>query len=112
MSIGTKLRDMLVHNKLTQTELAKKLGISLSTLNGYMTDYREPDAKMLFRLAEELHTTVDFLLNEEPLPQTKNGPYRTRVKVIAHNEGVELTKEQEDAVTRYMKFLLSEDDGL
>lgn len=108
MSIGARLRNMLERNGLTQTELAKRLDISISTLNGYITDYREPDARMLSRLARELDTTADYLISGEG-DAADDGGYRARVKVIAHNEGVELTREQEDAVARYMKFLLAED---
>lgn len=111
MSIGSRLRDLLEKNGMTQTALAKRLDISTSTLNGYITDYREPDAKMLSRLAGELHTTVDYLINGNVTGDAED-LYRAKAKVIAHNEGVTLTKEQEDAVAKYMRFLVNEDDGL
>lgn len=108
MSIGARLRGLLEENGVTQTELAKKLDISTSTLNGYITGYREPDAQMLSMLARALGTTIDFLINGESGPAGEE-QYRATVKVIAHNEGVQLTREQEEAVTRYMKFLIAED---
>lgn len=90
MSIGTRLRKLLEENKMTQTGLAKKLGISTSTLNGYITDYREPDIQMLSQLAKLLNTTTDYLITGDA-PAVGTGPqYRRQVKVIAHNEGVTL----------------------
>lgn len=109
MSIGARLRKLLDKTGRTQTNLAKTLDISLSTLNGYINDYREPDAKMLSRLAEELDTTVDYIINGDTAAHAGGDAYHEKVKVIAHNEGVTLTKAQEDAVARYMRFLVAED---
>lgn len=108
MSIGSRLRIMLKRAGMTQAQLAGKLDISTSTLNGYITDYREPDARMLARLAKELDTTVDFLINGTEATSIIDS-YQAKVKVIAHNEGVALTPAQEDAIVKYMKFLVSED---
>lgn len=105
MSIGARIRILLEKQGITQTELAKRLDISVSTLNGYVNDYREPDIQTLSQLARELQTTTDYLIDGEPQPN----PYREKVKVIAHNEGVVLTKEQEAAVTRFMKFLIADE---
>lgn len=108
MSMGQRLRKLLEENAITQTELAKRLDISVSTLNGYITGYREPDIQMLSLLARELGTTTDYLINGDT-PAARDGQYQEKVKVIAHNEGITLTQEQETAVTRYMKFIVAED---
>ena len=112
MPMGERLRKLLKERHMTQTQLAKKLDISASTLNGYITGYREPDMQMLSLLAKELDTTTDYLISGgDTATQTGDAQYHDRVKVIAHNEGVTLTTEQEAAVTKYMSFLLAEDSG-
>ncbi len=108
MSMGPRLRKLIEYNKTTQTELAKKLDISLSTLNGYITDYREPDIHMLSKLAKALNTTTDYLVNGEISNSTQSKFYHETIKVIAHNEGITLTKEQEAAITKYMKFIVAD----
>ena len=110
MSMGTRLRALIEAKGYTQTTLAKTLGLSVSTLNGYVNDYREPDVKTLSRLAEELDVTVDYLINGTAADNGEEA-YRSRVEAIAHSEGVQLTKEQEEAVARYMRFLVAEDRG-
>lgn len=62
MTLGKRLKAKLEETGLKQTELAKRLNISPTTLNGYFTDYREPDLNTLKRLADELNTTVDYLV--------------------------------------------------
>lgn len=109
--MGERLRKLLEAGGMTQTELAKKLDISLSTLNGYITGYREPDVHMLSLLARELGTTTDYLITGSKAAGRQKSPLHEKVKLIAHNEGVELTQEQEAAVARYMRFLIAEDDN-
>lgn len=111
MSMGARLRKLLEQNGISQTELAQRLDISLSTLNGYITDYREPDISMLSRLAKALNTTTDYLVIGEASHSPQGDPYHEKVRLIAHHEGITLTEEQETAVTRYMKFLVAEDEN-
>ena len=47
--------------KLTQTQIAEKLNISQVTYLGYEKDKHLPDIKTLALLAEELHTSMDYL---------------------------------------------------
>jgi len=68
MSIGKRLKNRLDSLGLKQNELAKKLNISPTTLNGYFTDYREPDINTLKRLANALETTFEYLIGETNSP--------------------------------------------
>ena len=47
---------------LTQSQVAKQLGISVSTYTKYETASNEPDLKMLVKLADFYHLSVDYLL--------------------------------------------------
>ena len=62
--------------KLTQKELADKLGIRFGQLNKYECGLNAPPMEKLLQLAELLDTTVDYLLtgdgkDERPLHNTR-----------------------------------------
>ena len=48
--------------KLTQKELAEKLGIKVSTLSGYEIGAHDPKSNTLSQIAQIGNTPVDFLL--------------------------------------------------
>ena len=49
-------------NNLTQTQLAKMMGMSLDTVSRYETGKREPKASDLCKMAEIFHCTLDELM--------------------------------------------------
>lgn len=51
MDIGNQLRNLLEQDGITQKQLAEALNISTTTLNGYIQNRRQPDAKTVIRLA-------------------------------------------------------------
>ena len=61
LDIGTQLRNLLDQDGITQKQLAEALNISSTTLNGYVQNRRQPDAKMAIRLASYFHTTTDYI---------------------------------------------------
>lgn len=62
MSIGSQIEELLYDKNISQRRLAEDLKISPSTLNGYIRDYREPDAETLKILANYFDVTIDYLL--------------------------------------------------
>ena len=61
-SFGEKLKKVLAERKITQKELAKELNIAPTTLNGYISNKREPDLETVKKLARILNVTTDHLL--------------------------------------------------
>ena len=61
MDIGAKIRSLLEQEGITQKQLAESLNISATTLNGYIKNRRQPDAKMMIRLASYFNTTTDYI---------------------------------------------------
>ena len=62
-SLGDKLKIVLSENKITQKELAKKLNIAPTTLNGYISNKRQPDLETVKKIAISLGVTTDYLLD-------------------------------------------------
>lgn len=85
MDIGTQLRNLLEQDGITQKQLAQALNISTTTLNGYVQNRRQPDAKMVIRLASYFHTTTDYLYGlttlREPLVTPFNAEERHLVNI-------------------------------
>jgi len=61
-TIGSRLKLMLVKLGMNQKELAEKLNVSQSTVNGYTRNYREPDMDTIIRLSKILNTSVEYLI--------------------------------------------------
>ena len=59
MDIGRQLRNLIEEDGITQKHLVETLNISTTTLNGYIQNRRQPDAKMAIRLAAYFGTTTD-----------------------------------------------------
>lgn len=62
MEFSRNLRNARLSRNLTQSHVAKQLGISVSTYTKYETGTNEPDLNMLVRLSDFYHVSVDFLL--------------------------------------------------
>jgi len=65
MTLGERLKFCADKLNYTQTEISKKLGIPLSTLNGYFIDAREPDFKTLSMICKLFNISMDFLLGDD-----------------------------------------------
>ncbi len=57
-----RLRQLREELKMTQVRLAIELGVSQETISGYEIGKAVPPADMLCKLADCLHTSVDYLL--------------------------------------------------
>ena len=56
------LRKMRQENRLTQAELAAKIGVNANTVTQWETGARKPNIIMLKRVAKVLNCTTDELL--------------------------------------------------
>ena len=55
----------LKKNKMTQTELARKAGLSITAINKYLSGINIPSKKNLINIAQILNTTPHELLGKE-----------------------------------------------
>ncbi len=57
-----RLRDLRIDHGMTQTDIAKEIGLSPVTVNRYEAGDRLPPHETLNKLANLFHTNVDYLL--------------------------------------------------
>ena len=60
--IGKKIKELRNKSKLTQSELAEKIGVTKSTIAAYENDSRQPSYEVLIRMASVFRVSVDSLL--------------------------------------------------
>ena len=75
MEYQNVLKELREKEKITQSELAKELGISQNTYSQYETGARQPSLEMLVKLAEFYFVSTDYILGltdkPEPYPKRK-----------------------------------------
>lgn len=64
---GSKITAELEKLGMTQRELAKKTGVTESSITRYIQNKRTPRAFVVARMATALHTTSDYLLSDEEI---------------------------------------------
>lgn len=63
MNFGVKLKSLRVNHKLTQQQLADRIGVAKSVVSYYESGDRYPSYDVLIRIAKIFHTTTDYLLD-------------------------------------------------
>jgi transcriptional regulator with XRE-family HTH domain len=67
-SIGQRIRELRELKRLTQTDLAKRIGCAPNTIAGWEGSlYRAPSKKLLGKVAQALDVSIDYLLNLEKI---------------------------------------------
>lgn len=65
MDFGQKLKTLRKGQKLTQQQLATRLGVAKSVVSYYESGDRFPSYDVLVKIARTFHVTTDFLLDIE-----------------------------------------------
>lgn len=84
MDIGNQLRNLLEQDGITQKQLAEALNISTTTLNGYIQNRRQPDAKTVIRLASYFRTTTDYIYGLTTLREPMVSPYNAEERHLVN----------------------------
>lgn len=68
-SLGDRVRKLRIKHKLTQKELANKIGISHSTLSKIESGFKEnTDKKTLLQIADVFEVSIDYLFGKSKSP--------------------------------------------
>ncbi len=61
--LGKRIIKLRKDKKMSQTVLAKEIGISYAQIGRYETKGGQPPAEILKKIADTLGTTIDYLMN-------------------------------------------------
>lgn len=64
--IGKRIKELRTKYKLTQTELAEKVGVTKSTIAAYENDSRQPSYEVLIKMASAFRVSIDSILLDRP----------------------------------------------
>ena len=69
--IGENLRYLRKGEKITQSELAKAIGVSTSAIGMYEQDRREPNDEILIKLCQYFKVPSDYFILGEPFKKSR-----------------------------------------
>lgn len=60
--MGEKLKSLRIEKKLTQKQVADRIGLAISAVSSYESGTRYPSYDVLVKLARIFHVSTDYLL--------------------------------------------------
>lgn len=66
VDFGSRIKALRLQKKMTQAELANKLGVTKSVISAYETGLRMPSYDILIQMARIFKVSTDYLLGVEP----------------------------------------------
>ena len=60
--MGDKLKSLRIEKKLTQKQVADRIGLAISAVSSYESGSRSPSYDVLVKLARMFHVSTDYLL--------------------------------------------------
>lgn len=93
-------KDLRNNLKLTQQDLADKLGLSRSAIGMYEKGEREPDFETLELIADFFNVDMDYLLGRTKLTTTIN-------TLAAHHDSDDWTPEELAEIEAFKEFVRS-----
>ena len=103
--IGSRIQQLRKTARLTQTELAGKVGISYAQISRYENRGAQPPAEVLSRLAQVLNTSVDYLVNGNS--DEKAGRFLTDAQLLNYfRELDQLPDSEKDTILKVLAALI------
>lgn len=113
-----RFKELRSSRKLSQQELADRLGTSKSSINMYERGEREPGLEMLENIADFFNVDMDYLIGktqtanqalenkEKSTPQTERDVLKQKIIELL----AQLNEEELKEAARYLAYLISSQD--
>ena len=101
------IREKRKEKGITMKELGALVGCSESAISQYETGKRSPDYETLLKLAEELDTSVNYLLTgiEDSPAATRTSVSDDEIKLALWNGEQGMTDEQFEEIKNFANFI-------
>lgn len=115
MNIAQPLRKLMDERKLSNSKLAREVGVHTSTVSNWL-DGKEVKAENLTALCTYFGCSLDYLAGKmeetkkEPTPEGEHP--KSKLRSIARLEDSKITPEQDEQIADYIDFLLSKKKDL
>lgn len=97
-TLGKTIRELRESLKLSQKELAERIGVSNVVLSRYELDDRKPDFDTLEKIADFFNVTTDYLLGRSDIKNPEEITYAG----IKNDEYAALTPYQKEVMDFFM----------
>lgn len=105
--LARRLKSLRENRGISQKFVAEKIGVNNSTLSGYESGYREPDAITLTKLADFYEVTTDYLLGRS---STASFSYETENFINDIDLGMSVNEVLENYNVKFKGETLSKDE--
>ena len=96
--LGRRISELLLKYDLSQRDLAKLVGVTEVSMSRYISGDRRPKDPILANIAMHLHTTPEYLLNQEIGDEDSELASYRPPRAIARNAKNWSTKQKTDLV--------------
>jgi transcriptional regulator with XRE-family HTH domain len=112
MAYGERISELRTKMKLTQEELAKRIGITRAALSHYEKNRREPDYETLQKLADFFDVNVDYLLGRtvDPSPSNKTDKPSDELTTVMFHKWDQLDEKRRRQALKLIEILEQEAD--
>lgn len=93
--MGKKIKELRIKKKLTQLQLAEKLGLAESTISLYESGVRKPSVKVIKKLSDTLSINPDYFFTDNTNGVSEEK--KEKIKLIARNME-QLSEDQLEAI--------------
>lgn len=85
MNIGEKIRDLRIEKRMSQKELAEKMGLAVATISSYEVNNSQPNIEKLIHLSKLLGASIDEIVGNSGYPTNHiNNNTSTRIKTMLY----------------------------
>lgn len=112
-----RLQYLRKKERLTQQDLAQKIGVAKSTISQYEKGSRQPNLEMLEKIADFFNVDIDYLMGRD-LTQKIEYTEKKKEEVSNHTEtyiknllalfaGEDFTPKETEEIKNYIEFIKS-----
>lgn len=109
MTVGQRVLEILSKKNKTMSQLARHLGTTPSTINGWKQPNRNPSSEILIPICEFLDVSVMYLLTGEK-EYTNKEEKRVETEPSISNKILKLSKNSQLTIDQFIDFLLYKEE--